>query len=115
MHLMPKIKVWVLVGPGQKLGTGRAELLQAIDELGSLQKAAARFGMSYRYAWGVLRALERELGTPLVERVPGGRRGGGSRLTRQARELLSRYRRFQEALQRHGAREFRRIFGADGR
>ena len=38
--------------PRTKLGNGRARLLELIDERGSIQKAVARMGMSYRDAWG---------------------------------------------------------------
>src|SRR5258708_4281257 len=50
----PKIRVWVVFDKQLKLGAGRAQLLRLIDERGSLRKAAAEFGMSYRNAWGYL-------------------------------------------------------------
>ena len=52
----PKIRVWVVFGKQLKLGAGRAQLLRLIDERGSLRKAAAEFGMSYRNAWGYLQS-----------------------------------------------------------
>ena len=56
--MRPKFKVWVVFGKRTKFGDGRAQLLALIDELGSIQKAVARVGMSYRTAWGYLRELE---------------------------------------------------------
>src|SRR5262245_65096201 len=58
----PKIRVWVVFGKGPKLGRGRAQLLRLIDERGSLRRAAAEFGISYRNAWGYLQELERAAG-----------------------------------------------------
>jgi molybdenum-dependent DNA-binding transcriptional regulator ModE len=46
--MKPKLRVWVVFGGRIKFGDGRAQLLQLIDELGSMQKAVARFGMSDR-------------------------------------------------------------------
>ena len=69
--MKPKLKVWVTFGE-LKFGDGRARLLEAIDEQGSLRKAAEAFEMSYRNAWGYLRELERAAGFKFVERAPGG-------------------------------------------
>jgi molybdate transport system regulatory protein len=108
----PRLKVWVVFGGRVKFGDGRAELLQLVDELGSLHQAVARVGMSYRNAWGYLRELERAAGFRLLEPVPGGGRRGGMRLTAEGRAFLARYRRFRAgldpAVQRHFTRSFAR-------
>ena len=109
-RLRPRVKVWVVVAEGVKFGDGRAELLEAIAELGSLQKAVARFGMSYRSAWGYFRELERAAGMTLLERSPGP--GGGTRLTPEGREFLRRYRRFRRGLDAIVDRQFSRSFRA---
>ena len=106
--LRPRLKVWVVVDDRVKFGDGRASLLDAIIELGSLQRAVARFGMSYRGAWGYFRELERATGFPLLERHPGGGSTGGTRLTPEGRRFLERYRRFREAVvEGHFRRSFR--------
>jgi molybdate transport system regulatory protein len=51
---------------------GRAELLEAIGELGSIRDAAERLGMSYRHAWGYLRDLKAAAGFHFIERNAGG-------------------------------------------
>src|SRR3974377_1448036 len=53
--IQPKVKVWVAFGSDVKFGDGRARLLERIDSLGSIQKAVAEFGMSYRNVWGYLK------------------------------------------------------------
>jgi molybdate transport system regulatory protein len=52
--MKPKLRVWVTFGDDLKFGDGRARLLEAIEELGSLKQAAHAFEMSYRNAWGYL-------------------------------------------------------------
>ena len=53
-----KLKIWVVFGEQVKFGDGRAELPALIDELGSIHKAVARFGMCRREAGGDLRDPE---------------------------------------------------------
>lgn len=110
--MKPKLKVWVMFGERVKFGDGRAKLLELIDELGSIQKAVTRFGMSYRNAWGYLRELERAAAFKLLERRAGGGPGSGTRLTQEGREFLERYWRFRRGVEgvvsRHFARSFKR-------
>jgi molybdate transport system regulatory protein len=74
-------------------------LLEAIEATGSINRAAATAGYSYRGAWMVLEAASHMATQPLIERSPGGRRGGGSRMTATAHELLAAWRRVQAAHQ----------------
>ena len=106
-----KVKAWVVFGGRVKFGDGRAQLLELIDELGSLKKAVARLGMSYRNAWGYLRELEQAAGFKILERGPGGGPASGTRLTRRGRQFLARYRRFREGIGKGAAREFKQVFG----
>ena len=109
-----RLKVWVVFGERIKFGDGRAELLALIDELGSLQQAVARFGMSYRAAWGYFRELERAAGFSLLERRPGRGPEGGTRLTEDGRRFLARYRRFRGGLDDVVERHFRSSFRREG-
>jgi molybdate transport system regulatory protein len=77
---------------GSLLGDpGRMALLRAVDEHGSITQAAKAFGISYKTAWESIDAMNALSGTPLVERVVGGRGGGSTRLTVQGRRLSERY------------------------
>ncbi|ESS05555.1 MAG: molybdenum-pterin binding domain protein [uncultured archaeon A07HB70] len=71
-----------------------ASLLEAVDEIGSILKAADELGRSYSHSHQRITALEDAFGT-LVERQRGGSGGGGSTLTENARELLSRFDRLR--------------------
>lgn len=66
-------------------------ILQAIGQEGSLNRAAARLGISYRQAWGLLQRAESRLEAPLLLRRTGGAQGGGTDLTQVGHEVLSRW------------------------
>jgi molybdate transport system regulatory protein len=70
-------------------------LLEAIEATGSINRAAATAGYSYRGAWLVLDSAANLATQPLVERTVGGARGGGSRLTSTAHALLDAWRQLQ--------------------
>ncbi len=106
----PRLKLWVVLGDRVKFGEGRAELLEAINRLGSFKKAVEHMGMSYRAAWGYFRELERAAGFPLLERHPGGGPAGGTRLTPEAKRFLRRYRRFRRGLDKVVNRHFKSSF-----
>jgi len=73
MHVNPTLRIhlWLETGEGMLMGLGRAELLLRIQEYGSLNRAAKAMGMSYRAAWGRLKASENQVGEPLVEQGQG--------------------------------------------
>ena len=108
--MKPKFKVWVVFGRRTKFGDGRARLLELIDEQGSINKAVARFGMSYRNAWGYLRELEQAAGFKLLQRQPGGGLRGGTRLTKRGKDFLKQYWRFRRGLEEVVERHFARCF-----
>ncbi len=87
-------KVW-LDCDGKAFGEGPDKLLQRVETSGSLHKAAAEMKMSYRKAWLMLRAMEKRLGFPLLDRKVGGVSGGGSELTPEARDFMKRYEAFR--------------------
>lgn len=72
-------------------------LLEAIEATGSINRAAATAGYSYRGAWLVLDSAANLATQPLVQRTVGGARGGGSRLTPTAQALLAAWRELQAA------------------
>lgn len=71
-----------------------ASLLRAIDDTGSLNRAADDLGRSYSRSHERLDRLESAFGS-LVERRRGGAGGGGSELTDRARELLAAFDRLR--------------------
>ena len=70
------------------------EALRGIDEHGSMYRAAEELGRSYARIQRRVTDLEETAG-PLVVSERGGAGGGGSTLTRNAREVLARFDRLR--------------------
>lgn len=84
--------LWLNLG-GQSLGgQSRIALLTKIAEYGSINRAAKELGISYRGAWDTIDTMNNLAGEALVERVVGGRGGGGTRLTERGYRLIETYR-----------------------
>ena len=105
-----KSKVWIEAGGEVLAGDGKINLLERIEETGSIQKAAGEIGMSYRHAWGFLQKMEKRGGIKLVVTQIGGREGGGAKLTPQGKDFLRRYSAFREGLDEYIEERFRRAF-----
>jgi len=73
------------------MGPGKADLLRAIEDSGSISAAARDLGMSYRRAWLLVDTMNQCFKSPVVETLTGGQRGGGARVTELGREVLGRY------------------------
>lgn len=80
------------------MGPGKAALLEAIAETGSISAAARKLGMSYRRAWTLVDTMNRCWRDPLVETSAGGAHGGGARLSAAGEEALRYYRALEDAI-----------------
>ena len=91
------------------LGIGRALLLEKIEDYGSLRQAATEMKMSYRAAWGKLKAAEESIGKPLVQQV----RGEGQRyeLTPVGRQLASQFMQLQHDVETYAMAKAQELFG----
>lgn len=69
-------------------------LLALIDETGSIAQAAGERQLSYRHAWGLLRALEARLGGELITKA----RGKGSALSALGKAVVQAQRACTERL-----------------
>jgi molybdate transport system regulatory protein len=77
-------------------GPGPVELLQRIEETGSINQAAKKMGMSYKKAWEIVNRLNEIVGSPLVVTATGGEKGGGSSLSTEAKQLIEYYQSLRE-------------------
>ena len=93
-------RIWIEKDGELYLGWGRVILLERIAELGSIAAAARSMKLGYRNAWLWVEAMNRLAPAPLVEKAPGGERGGHTRLTEEGQRAITVYRevrqRFQE-------------------
>ncbi len=96
---------------GEKFfGEGPCRLLSGIRQHGSLRSAAIAMGMSYTKAFHMLKHTEACCGFPLCRRTIGGDGGGGSSLTPEAEDLLTRYEAFRADCSQAAARLYRNRF-----
>lgn len=107
-------RFWISKSEHNFLGKGRIELLLCIDETGSITKAAKMMKMSYKAAWDTVDAMNNISEKPLVERVKGGKGGGGTRLTEYAKELIKTYNILNEEHQHFLENLSKRINQKDG-
>lgn len=79
------------------LGPGKVDLLDAIEQAGTLAGAAERLGMSYMRAWKLVRTMNACFRRPLVETSRGGSRHGRAALTAEGRAVRDLYRQMEGA------------------
>ena len=73
----------------------RIALLQHIAEQGSITRAAKSAGLSYKAAWDAIDELNNLAQNLLVERVVGGKGGGGAKLSSEGERVLRLYQKLQ--------------------
>ncbi|MFH0709424.1 MAG: TOBE domain-containing protein [Pseudomonadota bacterium] len=89
-------RFWLTKEGQSFLGAGRIELLERIDQVGSINAAAKEMKMSYKAAWERINGMNALADQPLIERSTGGRGGGGTKLTPYAHELIATFHRLGE-------------------
>ncbi len=105
-----RFRFWLIKNDKKVFGEGPLNLLKKVDELGSLRQAAFAMGMSYSKAWKVMKQIEKELQMKLLERKIGGKAGGGSTITSEAKDFICRYEAFMASMDEIIKEEIRRYF-----
>ena len=96
MKTVTRITFWDQKGE-KFFGEGPARLLRGIEVHGSLRAAALSMDMAYTKALKLMKNAEAALGFPLTTRTVGGKAGGGSILTPEGKDWLSRYEAYTAA------------------
>lgn len=89
-------RIWIEKDGKPFLGSGRVKLLETIETEGSISRAALALKMSYKKAWLLVKSMNAQADTPLVQKETGGKNGGGTKLTEQGRMLIHEFKRLQE-------------------
>lgn len=110
LPLEPRLKIWFESSGEYAFGFGLCEMLEAVQETGSIKVAAATIGKSYRHVWGRIKAAEAILGRPLVETRVGGRSDHRSELTPEATRLLTGFMTLRKTMKEVLTREFEIAF-----
>jgi len=91
-----ELRLRVYAGDAIAMGPGKADLLEAIDRIGSISGAGRELGISYKRCWDLVETMNASFREPLVATAAGGSRGGGTVLTDCGREVLAQFRRMEE-------------------
>ena len=94
----PAFKLWFEADGKYVFGEGVCNLLEKVEEEGSLSDAVRVINMSYRYAWGLIKEVEKHLGEAVVRTEKGGKHGGKTELTNTGRWLVANYRRLRKIM-----------------
>jgi molybdate transport system regulatory protein len=86
-----KSRIWIESEENVLIGEGRVHLLKAIDETGSLSKAAKSLSISYKKAWQMLDAVNKSAKKPVTINSIGGKGGGGAKLTDYGKSLVQAF------------------------
>ncbi|WP_308992278.1 LysR family transcriptional regulator [Mariniflexile litorale] len=83
-----KSRIWIECDEHVLLGEGRVQLLKAIEETGSLSKAAKTLNLSYKKAWNLIDSVNKSAKKPVTINSTGGKGGGGAELTEYGKALI---------------------------
>lgn len=86
-----KSRIWIEADNNVLLGQGRVQLLKAIEETGSLSKAAKSLNISYKKAWTLLDSVNKSAKKPVTINSIGGKGGGGAKLTPYGKSLINAF------------------------
>ena len=111
-----KVKIWIEDDNKNLIfGGGKTEVLELIDETGSISKAAQRVGMNYKKAWSHIKILENNIEDALVYTNKGQGELSGSSLTPKAREVIQTYKILQYDIKKYADERFKELFLKDNK
>ena len=84
-----EVRVWIEETEGAFLGIGKIWLLENIRKTGSITNAAKEMKMAYRQAWQLVEEMNQRAESLLVEKLLGGKGGGGARLTEAGEKAIT--------------------------
>ncbi len=111
-----RTKTWIENDRHELLfGKGKTEILELIEQEGSIAQAAEKMGMNYKKAWTHVKILRKNIADELVVAQKGGGDTGGTVLTPKAGELIRKYRQLQQEIEVFANKRFRELFPPDER
>jgi molybdate transport system regulatory protein len=87
-----RIRCWIDINGEKFFGPGRVQLLELIEETGSITKAAKSMEMSYKKAWDMVSDMNSKASKAYVISHKGGEKGGGAELTDAGRKIIVAYK-----------------------
>jgi molybdate transport system regulatory protein len=88
------------------IGEGRMEILEHVENTGSINQAAKMMKMSYKAVWSKIKYTEKHLNAKIIH----SDKKTGSRLTREGKNLLEKYRLLKKKCMAADDKIFKNIF-----
>lgn len=108
-----KVKVWIEDNENNLIfGGGKTQILEFIDETGSISEASKKVGMNYKKAWTHIKILQEYIDDELVI-VNKGRNSGGTKLTPKAKQIMENFRVLQADIKKYSQQRFNELFLTD--
>ncbi len=92
---LPTLSLRIDLDAEGRIGPGKIQLLEKIQQFGSISAGGRAMDMSYKRAWDLVDEINRICRQPAVERQAGGKNGGGAALTPFGASLVARYRKIE--------------------
>ena len=110
-----RTKTWIENDKQQLVfGKGKTEILELIEQEGSIAKAAEKMGLNYKKAWTHIKILQNLIEDELVIPQKGGGGRGGTELTGRAHDLVHKYRQLQLDIEAYANQRFQQLFLSEG-
>ncbi|MBK0371066.1 winged helix-turn-helix domain-containing protein [Flavobacterium agrisoli] len=104
-----EVRVWIQEAQGPFLGIGKIWLLENIQKTGSITNAAKEMKMAYRQAWQLVQEMNERSESPLVEKLLGGKGGGGARLTEAGIKAIQTFYEIEKRIKAFAETEMERL------
>jgi len=106
-----RTKVWIENDHKDLLfGKGKTDILEQIEQEGSIAKAAEKMGLNYKKAWSHIKILQKNIEDELVISQKGRGTASGTQLTPKAKELIDNYRQLQKEIEEFADKRFHELF-----
>ncbi len=107
LHEQVRLRIY---GDDLIFGPGVAQIMELVEETGSLAEACRQMKMAYSKGWKIVKRAEDNLGFSLMDGTSGGKSGGRMVLTEQGRDFLKRYQAMDAELKAEAQALFEKYF-----
>ena len=104
-----EVRLWIQETEGPFLGIGKIWLLENIQKTGSITNAAKEMKMAYRQAWQLVEEMNQRAEHPLVEKLLGGKGGGGARLTQAGEKAITVFYEIERRIKDFAEKETQKL------